>query len=92
VAKDNLRKTTGCKDDIPLSSSHGQSYMVWEMECIGSRLVLYSELQSGIIYYNSELNVVENKDGYVLKGILPPLDVINRYWQCYDAVRASLTS
>jgi hypothetical protein len=27
---------------------------------------------------------VENQDGYVLKGILPPIDVVNRYWQRFD--------
>jgi hypothetical protein len=68
------------KENIPMSSPSNQSHIVWELECIGSRLVLYSELQSGMIYFNSELNVVENQDGYVLKGILPPIDVINRYW------------
>jgi hypothetical protein len=51
---------------------------------VGQRLVLYAELQSGNIYYNSELNVVENQDGYVLKGILPPIDVVNLYWQRFD--------
>jgi hypothetical protein len=82
VAKDDLSS----EGDIPMSSSHGRNHIVWEMECIGSRLILYSELQSGIIYYNAELNVIESQDGYVLKGILPPLDVLNRYWQCYDTL------
>jgi hypothetical protein len=50
------------KDNIPMSSPSNQSHIVWELEYIGSRLVLYSELQSGMIYYNSELNVVENQD------------------------------
>jgi hypothetical protein len=27
---------------------------------------------------------VENQDGYILKGILPPIDVVNRYWQQFD--------
>jgi hypothetical protein len=53
-------------------------------EKIGQRLVLYAELQAGNVYYNSELNVVENQDGYILKGILPPIDVINRYLQRFD--------
>jgi hypothetical protein len=84
VAKDDIEMTTDSKDDFePKVASHS-GHIVWELEMVGQRLVLYAELQSGNIYYNSELNVVENQDGYVLKGILPPIDVVNLYWQSFD--------
>jgi hypothetical protein len=81
VAKDDIDKTTDSEDDIPMNNTHSPNHIVWEIECVGSRLIFYAELHSGNIYYNAELNIVENQDGYVLKGILPTLDVINRYWQ-----------
>jgi hypothetical protein len=56
------------------------------MEDIGDRLVLYARLTSGNIYYNSVLNVVENSEGYVLKGVLPPVDKINEYWLKFDKI------
>jgi hypothetical protein len=53
---------------------------MWEIEKIGGRLVLFAELPSGLIYYNSAMNLVENSEGYVLKGVQPPVDTVNRYW------------
>jgi hypothetical protein len=84
VAKDDIEMTTGSKDDFQPKVDTSSSHIVWEIEQIGERLVLYAELQSGNVYYNSELNIVENQDGYILKGILPPIDVVNRYWQRFD--------
>jgi hypothetical protein len=54
--------------------------IVWEIKKIGERLVLFAELPSGVIYYNSALNLEENSEGYVLKGVQPPVDSVNRYW------------
>jgi hypothetical protein len=71
------------KDDISLSQRHNNnnsSEVMWEIEKIGERLVLFAELPSGLIYYNSALNLVENSEGYVLKGVQPPVDTVNRYW------------
>jgi hypothetical protein len=84
VVRDNIEMTTESKDDFEHKVASHSGHIVWEIEMVGQRLVLYAELQSGNIYYNSELNVVENQDGYVLKGILPPLDVVNLYWQRFD--------
>jgi hypothetical protein len=47
VAKDDLEITTGSKDDFPMESTSNPAHIVWEIECIGSRLILYAELQSG---------------------------------------------
>jgi hypothetical protein len=84
VEKDDIEMTTDSKDDFRHKVGTNAGHIVWDLEQIGQRLVLYAELQSGNIYYNSELNVVENQDGYILKGILPPIDVVNRYWQRFD--------
>jgi hypothetical protein len=84
VVKDDIEMTTESKDDFEHKVASHSGHIVWELEMVGQRLVLYAELQSGNIYYNSELNVVENHDGYVLKGILPPIDVVNLYWQRFD--------
>jgi hypothetical protein len=84
VAKDDIEMMTDSKDDFERKIASNSVHIVWELEMIGQRLVLYAELQSGNIYYNSELNVVENQDGYILKGILPPIDVVNLYWQRFD--------
>jgi hypothetical protein len=84
VAKDDIEMTTDGKDDFEHKVASHSGHIVWELEMVGQRLVLYAELQSGNIYYNSELNVVENHDGYVLKGILPLIDVVNLYWQHFD--------
>jgi hypothetical protein len=84
VEKDDIEMTTDSKDDLERKVASNSGHIVWELEMIGQRLVLYAELQSGNIYYNSELNVVGNQDGYVLKGILPPVDVVNLYWQRFD--------
>jgi hypothetical protein len=68
------------KDDISLSQRNNNSIgseIVWEIEKIGERLVLFEELPSGLIYYNSELTLVENSEGYVLKGVQPPVDTVN---------------
>jgi hypothetical protein len=67
-------------------SQNNNNEVVWEMEDIGDRLVLYARLRSGNIYYNSVLNVVENSEGYVLKGVLPPVDKINEYWLKFDTI------
>jgi hypothetical protein len=50
VAKDDLHKTSGSEDDIPMRNTCNPNHIVWEIECIGSRLILYAELQSGNIY------------------------------------------
>jgi hypothetical protein len=84
VAKDDIEMTTDRNDDFQQKVAPSSGHIVWELEMVGQRLVLYAELQSGNIYYNSELNVVENQDGYILKGILPPIDVVNLYWQRFD--------
>jgi hypothetical protein len=85
VAKDDIEMTTDdSKDDLERKVASHSGHIVWELEMVGQRLVLYAELQSGNIYYNSELNVVENQDEYVLKGILPPIDVVNLYSQRFD--------
>jgi hypothetical protein len=44
-------------------------------------------LRSGVIYYNSILDVVENGEGYVLKNVKPPLDMVNEYWLKYDKLK-----
>jgi hypothetical protein len=84
VVKDDIEMTTERKDDFERRVASQSGHIVWELDLVGQRLVLYAELQSGNIYYNSELNVVENQDGYVLKGILPPIDVVNLYWQRFE--------
>jgi hypothetical protein len=84
VAKDDIEMTTDYKDDFERKTASNSGHIVWELEKIGQRLVLCAELQLGNIYYNSELNVVEKQDGYILKGILPPIDVVNLYWQRFD--------
>jgi hypothetical protein len=84
VAKDDIKMTTDGKDDFEHKVTTNSGHIVWELEKIGQQLVLYAELQSGNVYYNSELNIVENQDGYILKGILPPIDVVKMYWQRFD--------
>jgi hypothetical protein len=63
VAKDDIEMTTDGKDDFEHKVAPNSGHIVWELEKIRQRLVLYAELQSGNVYYNSELNVVENQDG-----------------------------
>jgi hypothetical protein len=75
-------------EDLELSQNNNNE-VVWDMEDIGDRLVLYARLRSGNIYYNSVLNVVENSKGYVLKGVLPPVDKINEYWLKFDTISES---
>jgi hypothetical protein len=72
-------------EDLELSQNNNNE-VVWDMEDIGDRLVLYARLRSGNIYYNSVLNVVENSEGYVLKGVLPPVDKVNEYWLKFDTI------
>jgi hypothetical protein len=72
-------------ENLELSQNNNDE-VVWEMEDIGDRLVLYARLRSGNIYYNSVLNVVENSEGYVLKGVLPPVDKVNEYWLKFDTI------
>jgi hypothetical protein len=90
VVKDDIELTTDGKDDFEQKVASQSGHIVWELDLVGQRLVLYAELQSGNVYYNSELNIVENQDGYVLKGILPPIDVVNLYWQRFDKLEPPL--
>jgi hypothetical protein len=84
VKRADISGDSNCgKDDISLGQRHNNnntSEVTWEIEKIGERLVLFAELPSGLIYYNSALNLVENSEGYVLKGVQPPVDTLNRYW------------
>jgi hypothetical protein len=48
VAKDDIDRTTGSRDDFPMESTRSPNSIVWEIECVGSRLILYVELQSVI--------------------------------------------
>jgi hypothetical protein len=51
-------------DDILLGKTSGKTdEVVWEVEVVDERLILFAELNSGIIYYNSIMDVVENGEG-----------------------------